>query len=142
MTRDDILAAVDRFVKAWSAKDLEALLSCYDEHAEMVTPLFHTVKGVPAIEQAHQNLFLAFSDVETDVHDIIIDAEQGRAVLVVTIRATQQGRFLGFPPSGRRTVTPSAFVFHFKDGRILYERRVYDFAGWMMQLGILHAKGG
>jgi hypothetical protein len=37
--------------------------------------------------------------------------------------------------------TPSAYVFHLKDGRIVSERRIYDFAGFLMQLGILKAKG-
>ena len=57
-----------------------------------------------------------------------------------TIHATQRGDFLGFPPSGRRTATPSAFVFHLKDGRIISERRLYDFGGFMMQLGIIKTK--
>jgi steroid delta-isomerase-like uncharacterized protein len=141
MTRGEIQAWVDRFVKAWTAEDLEALLECYDEHAELMSPLLHTVKGITAIEKSHQDLFLAFSDVVTEVHDIVIDTEDQRAVLVFTTHATQRGEFLGVPPSGRRIANQSAFVFHFKDGRIISERRIYDFAGFLMQLGILKAKG-
>jgi steroid delta-isomerase-like uncharacterized protein len=141
MTRNEMLTFVDRWVRAWTTTDLEALLACYDEHAELFSPLFHTVRGIEGIERSHQDLFVAFSDVATDVHEVVIDAEDQRAVLVFTIHATQRGDFLGFPRSGRRTAVTSAFVFHMKDGRIISERRVYDFGGFMMQLGILKTKG-
>ena len=141
MTRNEMQGLVDRWVRAWTTKDLESLLACYDEHAELFSPLFHTVRGIEGIERSHQDLFLAFSDVVSDVHDVVIDADDHRAVLVFTIHATQRGEFLGFPPSGRRTAATSAFVFHMKDGRIISERRLYDFGGFMMQLGILKTKG-
>ena len=141
MTHDEIHAFVDRFARAWSAQDLDALLECYDERAEVVSPVFRTVNGIAAIERSFQDLFLAFSSVSTDVHDIVIDAVAQGAVLVFTTHATQQGEFLGFPGSGRRTSTQMAFVFHFRGGRIISERRLYDFTGVLMQLGILKARG-
>jgi steroid delta-isomerase-like uncharacterized protein len=141
MTYDEIQSLVERFARAWAAEDLEALLECYDAHAELISPLLHTVRGIEAIERAHQNLFLAFADGAVDVHDVVIDVDKQRAVLVFTINATHRGEFLGVPASGRRTATSSAFVFHVKDGRIISERRVYDYAGFLMQLGILKAKG-
>jgi steroid delta-isomerase-like uncharacterized protein len=141
MTRNEIQVLVERFVKAWAGEDIDGLLACYDEQAELVSPLLHTVRGLEAIEAAHQDLFIAFADVVADVHDIVIDVEDQRAVLVFTTHATQNGEFLGFPPSQRRIATPSAYVFHLKDGRIVSERRIYDFAGFLMQLGILKAKG-
>lgn len=141
MTHSEIEALVQRFLTAWNGEDIDGLLACYDEQAELVSPLLHTVRGLAAIEGAHQDLFTAFAEVASDVHDIVVDVENQRAVLVFTIHATQNGEFLGFPPSRRRTATPSAFVFHLKDGRIVSERRIYDFAGFLMQLGILKAKG-
>ena len=141
MTRSEIQALVERFVAAWAGEDIEALLACYDEQVELVSPLLHTVRGLAAIERGHQDLFMAFSDVAVDVHDIVVDVESQRAVLVFTTHATQKGEFLGFPSSQRRVETPSAYVFHLKDGRIVSERRIYDFAGFLMQLGILKAKG-
>jgi len=140
MTRNEIQTLVDRFVRAWTAKDLDALLECYDEQAELFSPLLHTLRGVEAIERSHQDLFLAFSDVVTEVHDVVIDVENERAVLVFTIHTTQQGDFLGYPASGRRIATPSAYVFHLKNGRIMSERRLYDYGGFLMQLGIIKAK--
>ena len=141
MTRSDIQALVERFVRAWAVEDIDALLECYDEQAELTSPLLRTLRGIEAIERAHQDVFVAFSDIVTDVHDVVIDVESQRAVLVFTNHATQKGELLGFPPSGRRIATPSAFVFHFKNDRIISERRLYDYAGFLMQLGILKTKG-
>ena len=140
MTRSEIHEFVTSWVRAWTAEDLEALLACYDDDAELGSPLLRTVRGISAIERSHQDLFLAFADVEVEVHDVVIDEEQQRAVLIFTIHATQQGEFLGFPASRRRTATPSAYAFTLKNGRIGSERRLYDYAGFLMQLGILKTR--
>ena len=140
MTRNEVTTFVERWVRAWAAADIDALLECYDEQAELISPLLHTVRGIAAIEGAHQDLFVAFSDIVPDVEDVVIDVENQRAVLVFTNHATQKGDLLGFPASGRRVATPSAFVFHFKNGRIISERRLYDYGGFLMQLGILKTK--
>jgi steroid delta-isomerase-like uncharacterized protein len=140
MTRNEIQALVDRFVRAWAAEDLDGLLECYDEQAELISPLLHTVRGIDAIEGAHQDVFVAFSDIVLEVHDVVIDVENQRAVLVFTNHATQQGDLLGFPSSGRRFAAPMAFVFQFNNDRIVSERRLYDYGGLLMQLGILKTK--
>jgi steroid delta-isomerase-like uncharacterized protein len=88
----------------------------------------------------HQDLFLAFADVVAEVHDVVIDTTEQRAVLVMTIHATQRGELLGFPASGRTMANQMSFVFHFKNGRIISERRLYDYGGFLMQLGILKAR--
>ena len=103
MTHNEIQTLVDQFVRAWTAEDLDALLECYDEGAELISPLLHTVRGIEAIERSHQDLFLAFSNIATEVHDVVVDVENQQAVLVFTIHATQHGDFLGFAASGRRT---------------------------------------
>jgi steroid delta-isomerase-like uncharacterized protein len=140
MTREESQALVDRFAKAWAAEDIDALLACYDAQAELTSPLLHTQRGIEALERVHQDLFLAFSDVVVEVHDVVIDTTEQRAVLVMTIHFTQAGEFLGFPASGRRGANQMAFVFHFRDGRIISERRLYDYGGFLMQLGVLKAR--
>src|SRR5260221_480199 len=123
MTREEIQAFVDRFVKAWAAEDIEALLPCYDDQAELTSPLLHTQRGIEAIERVHQDLFLAFSNVEVEVHDIVIDTAEQRAVLVMTIPFTQAGEILGDAAAGRRGADQAALVLLFKAGRIISERR-------------------
>ena len=140
MTRSEMQTLVESWVRAWTAEDIDGLLACYDEKAELMSPLLHTQRGIAEIERSHQDLFHAFADVTTDVHAIVIDTDRQQAVLVFTIHATQKGDFHGFPASNRRTANPSAYVFSLKDGRIISERRFYDFGGFLMQMGILKAK--
>ena len=140
MTRDEIQTLVDEFVAAWTAQNLERLLACYDTAAELNSPLLHTQRGIEGIERAHQDVFMAFADNTLDVHNVVIDVERQQAVLVFTLGATMRGEFHGFPASGRRTATPCAFVMQFKNGRIISERRLYDYGGFLMQLGILKTR--
>jgi hypothetical protein len=35
---------------------------------------------------------------------------------------------------------PGVFVYELKDGKIVHERRVYDFTGLLIQTGLLKAK--
>jgi ketosteroid isomerase-like protein len=44
------------------------------------------------------------------------------------------------PSTGRKSLNRCAFVFTFKDGLIASEIRLYDFTGWLVQLGVLKAK--
>jgi len=140
MTRGEIEALIQSWVRAWSAQDLKAILACYDEAAELDSPLVRTVHGVDAIGRSFRSLGVAFTDVETDVHDVVVDVDNQQAVVVFTIHATHRGEFLGFPASKRRTATPSSFIFRLKNGRIVSERRLYDFGGFLMQLGIIKTK--
>jgi steroid delta-isomerase-like uncharacterized protein len=137
MTREEIRTLVESWVRAFAAEDLEALLALYDPQAELVSPMLHTQRGVGAIERSHQDLFHAFADVKLDIHDIVIDVDSQHAALIFTAHGTQHGDLLGFPPSHRRTATPSIYVFRLNDGRIIAERRVYDYGGVLMQLGII-----
>jgi steroid delta-isomerase-like uncharacterized protein len=140
MTRSEIQTLVDSWIHAWAAADVDALLACYDAQAQLGSPMLRNLHGIAEIERSHQDLFVAFTDQSVDVHDVIIDTERQQAVLVFTIHATHRAEFHGFPASGKRVATPMAFVFHLKDGRIIAERRLYDFGGVLMQLGIIKAR--
>ena len=54
--------------------------------------------------------------------------------------ASDIGGFMGLPPTGKRFTLPIVFLLVVRDGRIQYERRIYDFTGLLIQLGVLKAK--
>ena len=83
---------------------------------------------------------VAFGDVTMKVEDIVIDTENAAAVLIVTSQATHRGDIFGLPGSGRRVETQMMFLFRLSDGRIASERRLYDFTGLLVQLGVLRTK--
>ena len=47
---------------------------------------------------------------------------------------------MGMPATGRRVTIPVVFLYEFKDGKIVRDRRVYDFTGMLVQVGTLKAK--
>jgi predicted ester cyclase len=46
----------------------------------------------------------------------------------------------GVPATGRKFEVQGVLVFYFKDGKIIKERRLYDFTSMLIQLGFLKAR--
>jgi steroid delta-isomerase-like uncharacterized protein len=140
MTGDEIRAFIDRHLRAWERQDVAALVADYCDDCELVSPLFQTVKGREGVEASWRDLYKSLGDWVFEVDDVIVDRDVDRAVLLVTVHATQRGEFLGVPATGRQSITRCAFVYVFENGRIKKETRLYDFTGTLVQLGVLKAK--
>ena len=141
MTVDEIRTFIERYIALWEREDLRALLECYTDNAQIESPMFHSVKGRPGIEKSFADLFRAFDDWKITIDDIIVDGgTEDRAVLVFTAHITHRGEIFGMPGTGRRVENSGVFILRFEDGRIAVERRLYDFTGLLVQLGVLKAK--
>ena len=141
MTGDETRTFIKRFVELWERENIRGLVDCYAQHAHIESPMFHAIDGREAIEKSFVDLFQAFADSKIGVEDIIIDNEAGdRCVTVWTSHGTHRGLLFGMPPTGRRVEVSGAFVMKFENGRIVSERRLYDFVGMLVQLGVLKTK--
>ena len=140
MTRDQIQALIDRYLAAWQRRDVPALVDCYHTDCEIISPMFRTVRGRSEVEASFQDLFLAFIDFEIVVDDLVVDSTGGRVALIMTTHATQHGEIFGLPASGRRIELHQVFAFHLKSDQIRSERRLYDYTGMLIQLGVLKAE--
>jgi predicted ester cyclase len=69
---------------------------------------------------------------------LLIDGDSVAQIL--TIEGTDDGQFLGLPPTGKSFRVPAVFLYELKDGQIASERRIYDFTGLLMQVGLLKAR--
>ena len=139
MTRDAILSVLAERVDAWRRLDAEALASAYADDAVVESPLAGgTVRGRAQILQVFQTYFIAFPDLEMHQGDVLIDGN--RAAVFATFIGTDRGGFMGTPATGRRVKIPVVFLYEFSDGRIVADRRVYDFTGVLLQVGALKAK--
>ena len=47
---------------------------------------------------------------------------------------------MGLPPSGRSFRYAAVFLYELKDRQIVRERRISDFTGLLVQIGVLKAK--
>ena len=139
MTRDEIATVLDRRAAAWRRLDANSLVADYAEDAVVESPLAGgSTHGRDQIRQTFQTYFVAFPDLGMDVSDVIIEGD--RAAVMATFTGTDRGGFMGMPPTGRHVTIPVVFLYEFKDGKIVRDRRVYDFTGMLVQVGTLKAK--
>ena len=141
MTADEIRRFIERYVVLWERADLRSLVECYTDTAQIESPIFHSVKGRANIEKSFSDLFRAFDDWDMRVDDIIIDrGPEERAVLAFSSFMTHRGEIFGVPGTGRKVENSGVFILRFEDGRIALDRRLYDFTGFLVQLGVLKAR--
>ena len=139
MTRDEIVKVLDRRADAWRRLDAEMLVADYAEDAMIESPLAGgTTQGRDQIRQVFQTYFVAFPDLGMEVDEVLVDDQ--RAAVMATFTGTDRGGFMGMPATGRHVTIPVVFLYEFKDGKIVRDRRVYDFTGMLVQVGTLKAK--
>jgi steroid delta-isomerase-like uncharacterized protein len=138
MTRDDVLAVLDRWREALTRRDMTAFGALYSEAAGLESPLAGSVRGRDAIVAATGAFFVAFPNAELVFDEPIVDGD--RVVLHAEVSGTDVGGIMGLPPSGRSFRFPAALSFTIRDHLIVRERRIYDFTGLLVQVGALKAK--
>jgi steroid delta-isomerase-like uncharacterized protein len=139
MTRDAILAMLERRADAWRHLDVEALVADYAPDAVVESPLAGgTTHGLEEIRQVFHTYFVAFPNLAMEEGDVLVDGH--RAVVAATFTGTDRGGFMGMAATGRHVSIPMVFLYEFKDGKIVRDRRVYDFTGLLVQVGTLKAK--
>lgn len=139
MTRDEIAAIFERRRSAYLRHDAAALAADYSEDCVIDSPSGGVHHGRAAAEQVLRNVFEALN-VTLDQEALIID---GNAVAQeVSLHGQDVGQFFGLPPTGKVFRVPGVFLYRLKDGQIAWERRIYDFTGLLIQVGLLKARPG
>lgn len=138
MTRDEVLTLIDRRAAAWKARDPAAIAATHAEHGTVISP-FGGVQDEPAeIERIYRLWFAAFPDMVLHQDEVLIDGD--RVVVVARMAGTHAGDFFGLAPTGRHVEAHVAFVMKVGDGLVVEERRIYDFTGVLVQVGVIKAK--
>jgi steroid delta-isomerase-like uncharacterized protein len=139
MTREEIVKFFDRRREAYARLDAAALAADHAEDSVLESPAAGgTVTGPAEIAKIHRAFFAGFPDVTLDMSDLLIDGD--RVVVMATMSGTDTGGFMGLPPTGKGFGFPIALIYTLKNGLIAHERRVYDFTGMLIQIGLLKAK--
>jgi steroid delta-isomerase-like uncharacterized protein len=138
MTRQQMLDFFKHREDAYDDLDAAALGADYADHAVIESPTAGVHTGPEAAERTFRVIFGAFLDLTTKVESLIIDGNN--AVTVVAIEGTHIGEFLGLPPTGKRFIMPAVFFYQLEKGKIVRERRIYDFTGMLVQIGVLKAR--
>jgi steroid delta-isomerase-like uncharacterized protein len=138
MTREEITAMFARRADAWHAHDAAALASDHALDAVVVSPTGGVLEGRGEIQRIYQVWFNAFPDLGLTDRDLLIDGN--RVALIMTVAGTHAGDFFGVPASGRHVQAVCAFIYTLNDTHIIHERRILDFTGVLVQVGVLRAK--
>lgn len=138
MTREGMLALVARRQEALRRLDAEALAALHAEDGVVESPLAGgRAEGREAIEDVYRAFFAAFNP-SFEQEDLLIEGD--RAMSVFRVSGTDRGGFMGMAPTGRSFVVPMVIISDCRDGLITRERRIYDFTGFLVQVGIMKAK--
>jgi steroid delta-isomerase-like uncharacterized protein len=138
MTRDDLTRMFDRRHEAWERRDADALAQDHAEHGTVHSPRTGLVTGRANIANAYRSWFAAFPDIQIHREELLVDGDN--VALFFTSLGTHNGDFMGIEGCGRRFEVRGVFLYKFADGLIAQERRIYDFTGLLVQLGVLKAK--
>jgi uncharacterized protein (TIGR02246 family) len=138
MTREEIAALFTRREAAWRARDAAALAADHAPYGSVVSPTGGVLEGRPDIERIYRVWFTAFPDLIFSTEDLLIDGD--RAALLARVAGRHAGEFFGMPSTGRLIELSCVCIYRIEDGLIAHERRVLDFTGLLVQLGVLRAK--
>ncbi|HJZ75110.1 MAG TPA: ester cyclase [Vicinamibacterales bacterium] len=139
LTRADLKSIALKTVDAWQRHDIGTLLALHTSDAVVESPMYGTRRGLAEIEESYRALFKSFPDMTFSNEGILIDPPQ--VAIFIKVGGTHMDDFFGLPGTNRHfdmlTVT---WVQVDENGLITHERRVYDFTGVLLQVGVLRAK--
>lgn len=139
LTRDELQAIVERHLETWQRHDVPALVGFHSVDGVVESPMYGTRRGRAEIEEAYRAFFKSFPDARMDREAILIDPPN--VAIFITVAATHGDEFFGLPATTKRLDIRSARFMQFDAaGAIVHERRIYDFTGVLLQLGVLRAK--
>jgi steroid delta-isomerase-like uncharacterized protein len=139
MTRQQVEALFARREQALARHDIAGVSAVYAPDAVVESPTAGgTVRGRKEIENVTRAWFTGFPDVVFSTRSLVIDGES--AVWIGEVSGTDTGGFMGLPPTNKPFRVPMVTQCTLKDGAIAHEKRIYDFTGMLMQIGVLKAK--
>lgn len=139
VARAELQAIVARFTETWQRRDSTGLARHHAPDGVAESPMYSTLRGRKAIEDAYRAFFTSFPDATTAVENIVVDPPY--VVVFTTVNATHKNDFFGLPGTGRHIEFRMSRLMKMNDdGLIEHERRIYDFTGLLVQIGVLRAK--
>ena len=139
MTREELQGIAERYLETWKRRDPAAIAQYHAPNGVGESPMYATLSGRKAIEDAYRAFFTSFPDATVEIDALLVDPP--RVAVFTTINATHVNEFFGMPGTNRHIEFRNARLLKMNDqGLIAHERRIYDFTGLLVQLGVLRAK--
>jgi steroid delta-isomerase-like uncharacterized protein len=139
MTREETTALFARRQDAMNHHDMAGSTTLYAEDCVVESPTAGgVVQGLATVDAIHRAWLTGFPDVVFTTEDLLIDGDH--VAWIANATGTDTGGFMGLPPTGKAFALPMVMLSTLHDRRIVQERRIYDFTGMLVQIGILKAK--
>ena len=138
MTPDEVRTLIRQHESALAARDAVGAAAHHAEDGVVETPSTGIHTGRAEIQRGYEQWFVAFPDFQFEVQDLVVDKDRAAAVFRIT--GTHRADFLEFAPTGKHVEFTGVMILKFKDGQIAHDRRVYDFRGFLVKLGVLKVK--
>src|SRR5436190_1038526 len=123
LARAELQAALDRLQEAVNRRDPDAIAACHTPNGIIESPMFATLRGRKAIEEAQRAFFTSFPDAATTVDATLIDPPHVGVFL--TMHATHVNEFFGLPGTGRRIEVRMARLMRMEGDLVAHETRIY-----------------
>jgi predicted ester cyclase len=107
-------------------------------HVEHAAPP-GTPGGLAGAKQTITMYLTAFPDLHFTVEDTIAEGDQ--VVVRLTARGTQQGAFMGIPPTGKQATVTAIDINRIVGGKSVEHWLEMDTLGLLQQLGVIPAPG-
>ncbi len=134
MTREDNIAAQERFGAAVNSGDLDALDALVAPDAVDHDPGPGQVPGPAGYRSLFGEMRTAFPDLHVEVQHLVADDDTVAFSYEVT--GTHQGELMGHPATGRAVAFRGAQVGRFRDGLLVERWGSTDQLGMLSQLGL------
>jgi steroid delta-isomerase-like uncharacterized protein len=135
------LDVIHRQIDALNRHDVAALGACYTGDAQVFDPQYpELLRGRAAIEKDFREFFGAFPDLKLQLKQAIADGGDTYA-FEITMTGTHEGPLVGpvghVPATHKRIEVGGAIIATIRDGQVVEEKRYYDLASLLNQLGLM-----
>ena len=138
MTRDDILARLDRHRAAFASRDAERLAADHTVDGTFESSAAGLVVGRENIQGVYAYWLKAFPDMEFSWREPVIEGD--RVALFWHFRGTTSGTFFGAAHPGGRVEFNGAAEYRVSADGIVTANHVFDFTGALIAAGVLKVK--
>lgn len=135
--RHIIAALFARRQEAYDTLDAVTLAADYADDVVIDSPISGRHGKAEAL-RCLEAVFDAFVDMRVETTALVIDPPW--VAQAVIIHGSNLGGLFGVRPSGKPFHISGAFLYRLRGDRIVFEQRIYDFTGLLVQVGLLKTK--
>src|SRR5437868_11347070 len=100
MTREELQGIAEQYAKMWEGRDARAIAQFHSADCVAESPIYATLRGRKAIEDASRAFFTSFPDATFTTDAVLVDGS--RIAIFTTVNATHVNEFFGMPGTNKR----------------------------------------